>query len=123
MPLQLTNPISTGDLDENAATYTQVRIIRFSVDSVNRMFELVAQEGNTVDGAWVAGISRSKRFILIDVKDENGDPVAGQQHYTDMIGKTMAQAAMTDAGSIYDGVAYHLYEWMINHSGYVGTYV
>jgi len=123
MPLQLTTPINTGDLDPNAATYTQVRIVKFCVDSVNEMFELITQEGNTVNNVWVAGVPRSRRFIIMDMKDENGDPIAGQQYYTDMVNKTMADASMTATDPIYDGVAYHLYDWLINHSGYVGTYV
>lgn len=123
MPLQLTTPINTGDLDPNAATYAQVRIVKFSVDSVNKRFELITQEGNTVDNAWVAGVSRSRRFIIMDMKDENGDPIPGEQYYTDMVTRTMSGASMTATDYIYDGVAYHLYDWLINHSGYVGTYV
>ena len=122
MSLVLDTPIQTGDLDPNASTYGEVKIIRFSHDAVNRLCELVTQEGNTVDGVWVAGVSRAQRFVIYDKKDKNGDPVPGEQHYTDITSKTMTDAGMTDTDPIYGGVAYNLYDWLIQNTAYVGTY-
>lgn len=56
MPLQLTTPKSTGDLDSQATSYTQVRILGVEWDA-NRIL-IKCQYGNTVDGVWIGGIER-----------------------------------------------------------------
>ena len=109
MPIQLTTSITTGDIDPNGP-YTQVKIVRFMLDSVQKVVELQCQYGNT-DGEWVPGVNAgatSIKYFYITGED-----------YTTIVATESAAAEEI----YYDKVAETLYQWLIDNEHYVGTIV
>ena len=100
MPLQLTTPKSTGDLDPNASSYGWVK-----------NFELVCIHGNDDQaGNWTSGILPTETFTI---QDENGIP-----HYTNMFGVNGVTGTPVLATT-----SEMFYQWLIDNGKYAGTYV
>jgi hypothetical protein len=69
MPWQLTTVIDTGDLD--TTSYGEVKIVRQIHDSIRGMVSIDLEYGNTVQGAWVPGLSLHSKpsSVFIDGTD------------------------------------------------------
>jgi hypothetical protein len=118
MPLLLTTPVDTGDLD--SFSYDRVKIINFRVDVEGEAIEFEVQFGSVVDNNWVPGLmKRNKRFSIRNEGrlDENGDLIQGErQEYNEVV----SSVSLTDE-LIYDGVARVLYQWLLDNDHFVGT--
>jgi len=111
MPLLLTSPKSTGDLDPNTTEYAWVKIIHFSHNPMYGNFKIVCHYGNDDGyGNWVSGILPSSTYIIIN-KDGNTD-------YTDIV-TTIGQ----DGVPTYKKGAQHLYQWLVDKGHCDGSYV
>jgi len=120
MPLILSTPKNTGDLDPNTSEYGEVKIVRFVHDAVRYRIELRCQYGNTVSGSWVPGILPFESHVIRNIPetiDENNQPVpADPQYYT------MVTQMPNEGETIYVAAGRELYEWLIGEGVYSGTY-
>lgn len=105
MPIQLTTPYATGDFDET--DYAEVRVVSFTLNSVDNFIEVECQHGNTVSGAWEGGLKAPEIYRI-----EGAD-------YAAMV------AEMPGGGeTIYQAAGREIYEWLIaNVPAYAGTIV
>jgi len=108
MPLTLTTPVSSGDLDPNASSYGKIKVIDFQARTVGprKSLRFYVQLGNEDgEGNWIPGISRPKEFSL------DSDAFAA-----------LAASHTANSGELtYDAVARGLYEWLISEGHYAGT--
>lgn len=117
MPIQLTTPVSTGDLTVNDLTH--VKIGTFKVNSNSKRLEFTVRFGYFVDGNWVDGEYQPPDrgiFIILDREGEEDGP------FTTMITDSVPNAIDE---KLYDGVSRTLYQWLLdNHSDkFAGTIV
>lgn len=108
MPIQLTTPMSMGDIDDD---YTHVKIIKFEVNLAAQVIEFRTAHGFIDAGDFVlgqnVGQTTRKRFEL------NGPDFAS------IITKQTSAAGVL----IYDEVARELYQWLIDNGHFAGTIV
>jgi len=124
MPITLTTPKATGDLDPNAAgnQYTQVKITKQTIDLTRKLLTVTVSYGNTVNGHWVPGILPAMSFAAID-QPANGDQPAVTD-FTDLVGTAPAAPVEgTPTPSLYDQVSKRLYQWLLAKQFFPGTIV
>lgn len=108
MPIQLTTPYNAGD-DGGGATYTQAKIVEFRLGTEHdKRLEMFVEWGDTVDGNWVPGISRT---VMVEIRDGKGPNIP----YSTFLG---ANAQLVTDVSVV------LYNWLItNYPRMAGTIV
>lgn len=107
MPLQLTTPKSTGDLDPDASQYAWVKIIRQRHNPIAGHFELVCHYGNDDgSGNWTSGILPSELHVL-----------------KGSIYVSLVSAEGDGTMTTYKKGAKLLYEALVSEGLYDGTYV
>ena len=137
MPILLTTPKMTGDLDPDAQNgqYAELKIIQQMINTKAAVIELVLEYGNTVDGSWVSGISKPERVQISDGPPQMGCTDAGDPEATPPVPANWVEIAPattdytdllsslpTDANElIYDGAARVLYQWLIDKGLFAGT--
>lgn len=104
MPIQLTTVFAVGDFDTD--DYQHVRVVSFTLHSVQNFIEVECQYGNTVNGVWVGGTKAPEVH-----KIEGAD-------YAAMVAK-LPQGGET----IYQAAGREIYQWLIDQGKYVGTLV
>jgi hypothetical protein len=111
MPLQLTTPISAGDLDPSAGSYTQVKVV--SLLWREGAVTVTVEKGNSDGGVWYPGLAPVE-FTIYD------DPAADPEitDYTDLITHVSNDGELT-----YAAVKRGIYEWLIAKGHYAGTVV
>lgn len=122
MPIQLTTPKVTGDLDPQAygGQYTQAKIVQQVLNLREQTITLEIEYGNTVAGEWRPGILPRAIYQIRDVPgtiDSDGNPVAAQPHYTNLV--TALPANTTTP--IYGHAALALYQWLLDRGLFTGT--
>lgn len=105
MPLTLTTPVSTGDLDPAAASYAKIKVTEFSADLWRGLMVFHVSYGNVVDDVWVGSHFGRREF-----------KISGQE-FLDLI----TTHATLDDELTYDAVARGLYQWLIDNGHYAGT--
>lgn len=119
MPLQLTSPISTGDLSDNSLTH--VKVNRFRVDVEHKRLEFGVRFGYYEGASWVEGEYQPRvrhTFIIRDGTPEEGDDEA--MAFTDLMN---ASTPLNLEERHYDGVARSLYQWLIDNDHFEGSIV
>lgn len=106
MPLQLTTPIDTGDID-NGKTYTQVKITSYRVDILAHALYLYYEFGNTTDGEWEKGMALSTKEVVI----------------RDQEFLALVATPVVVGGTIYSTVSEALYDYLIDNGIVVGEEV
>lgn len=111
MSIQLTTPLSVGDLDGNSP-YQEAKIIDFKLFSADKRMELVVQLGNTIAGKWTPpvlsmGTITVKRF---EISDTDYDTLVATQSLA--VGEVY-----------YQKVSEALYQWLLDNGHYVGTII
>lgn len=106
MPLQLSTPISVGDLNSHGLTH--MRIQRFLLDLA---------QGNLIFTVW-HGYMDGENFVPSPLKNPESYTIDGEA-FVEMIGGTMGH----DGVLVYDDAAAALYQWMIDNGHAVGTIV
>ena len=107
MPVSLTTPKNTGDLDPSSAVYAEAKIVFQSIDVEVKAINVKVQYGNTVSGVWEKGILKDEWFVI---KGADYD--------------TVVASSSSAAGEIYyEKVAAVLYQWLIDNGHFVGTIV
>jgi len=125
MPLQLTTPKNTGDLDPNAPNnqYAQVKILTMTVHLSLSQIVLEVEYGNTVGNTWRKGVLPSTRYTIRNlpgVNDRDGNLIEPAHPYFNQL---VVQTVSSPDAVIYDDVAKHLYQWLIDCGHYAGTVV
>lgn len=119
--IQLTTPVSTGDLDED---YTHVRINRFTLDRRANSIQMDVELGYLDGGEFVVGQYSSRKLFEIHdypAQGEEGDPdyTPGSTAYTDLVGGNYGHTDVL----LYDDVSTTLYQWLIDNGHYAGSIV
>jgi len=125
MPLQLTTPKSTGDLDLSALNnaYGEIKIIKQDIDVTNKVISLSIEYGNTVNDIWIQGILPPQEFKIrnmpaqYDLLEPPNEIVPAIAHYDILISQLPTDANI----SIYNNVAVALYQWLIDNGYFSGT--
>jgi hypothetical protein len=109
MPINLTTAFDPGDAD--SGNLTHVRIESLEISLPGKTISFTTRHGTYAGGTWTDGVKvrnvTRKKFTI------TGDD------YDDMIAKTASGA---DA-KVYDDVAKHLYQWLIDEGHFTGTIV
>lgn len=109
MPLQLTTPKQTGDLDPDAygGQYAEMRIVRMTHYPLSHVIHLICKYGNTVDEVWEPGVLSEQKFTI------SGTDYA-----------TLVASTSEAADEIYyDQVSELLYNWLVTNGHFDGTYI
>ena len=123
MPILLTTPINSGDLDPAAPDheYTEAKIISFTADIKNKALTLNVEYGNTVTGTWVSGLFPKICVRIVNIPEiitEEGTIPADPQY--DEIVATLPTSLVVP---LYDAVSTNLYQWLLDNDVLVGTIV
>lgn len=120
MPIQLTTPKDTGDLDPNAAQYAQVKIVHQGIDVSAKIITLRVELGNTVNGAWQPGILPPSNYVI---KNRPAVMVGGVETApaSPAYDSLVTQLPGNTTESIYAQSADILYQWLLDNGHYVGT--
>lgn len=116
MPIQLTTTKSPGYLDEGK-TYTHLKIIWFKLDLEAKIIEARYALGYMDGDNFIEGVGGRKTLVVENVPastDENGDPVAADPAFDDLI---------TENQTTYDAAASAIYQVMIDREIEAGTIV
>lgn len=124
MPILLTTPVTTGDLD---FTYDRVKISQLTILPDFQRIEFMVEFGAVQESVWATGSFQPKvqrKFVIRNVpeqEDANGDPIEGSEitDFTD----TVAELPSDGSEKIYDGASRVVYQWLIDNYAdpYAGT--
>lgn len=112
MPILLTTPLNTGDID--SVNYNEVKILEMTWVGEQSFLRVLIQYGNTVNSAWVAG----KNFNG-PVKQNPCYHVIEGQDYIDLMGTVCSG---TDV-NVYGAIKEALYVYLNNKGLYSGTII
>lgn len=114
MPVLLTTAYDSGVID---GTHPRMRLYRVNIDMHEQACELILEFGNVVSSVWVPSAKLDKEiFVLRNVYDAAGDPVAGEQHWDSIV-----SALSNDGEKVYDAIARLAYQWLIAEGHVDGT--
>ena len=106
MPIQLTTPIQTGDLDINGP-YQQVKIIEVLTYVTQQVIVVTCQYGNTITNNWVPGVLTG---------------AAATQQYQVLFADVIAEEP-EEGETAYEATSRILYEWLLDNNKFIGTFV
>jgi hypothetical protein len=107
MPLLLTNPKDTGDLDPNYETYDYVKIIMTKHRPTSHTISLTCQYGNDDGyGTWNAGILQPETHTI-----------SGSDYLA------CVTQEPEEGETAYVAISRILYTWLTTNEYYDGTYV
>ena len=106
MPITLTTPVDTGDLD---GIYNKVRIAHFDVDINLKSIRVQIQYGRMEGSNWHSAAMRLPKDRNFRIRDADFDTL-------------VANSQSSASGElVYDLVAANLYQWLIDQGHIVGT--
>lgn len=106
MPITLTTPIDTGDLD---GVLNKVRIAHFEVQVARRTIRMQVQYGKMVNDVWQPTPARVNRQRNFRINEAEFDAL-------------VASSTSSASGElVYDLVSKNLYQWLIDNDHVVGT--
>ena len=109
MPILLTTPLSTGDID---GSYNEVKIVEMRWYGERQTIRVTVEYGNTVDGVWVSG----KPFQGPIKQNPQYHTVTGADYLT-----MVTTAASSAEALVYADVKDILYAYLMNQGLYPGT--
>lgn len=122
MPLDLTTPFQTGDLDPNGP-YSQVKIVKMTHDSVAETIEIQVEYGNTALGEWEPGVKEQEMYLVenspAEYDDQGNETVPAGTDYDLLVAKLCGVG--NDNTPIYTRVKQELYQWLIDEGYFAGT--
>jgi len=123
MPITLTTPKDTGDLDSNAPSsqYAELKIIRQDIDIKNKCISLTYEYGNTISGDWVPGIERPITIEITNIPETYDDNGNGNNDADNQYNTLVTKLPANTTESIYDHAAKELYQYLIDKGYVVGT--
>jgi len=129
MPIKLDTPFTyTPGHGEVSYTYTQIKVVRFSVDIDAKQVVIVTQYGDTNAGIWTPGIAPTRSFVIENREAHLAPPPEGQTYpvqipqdpaYDDLM--TGYYTQLPTGSSVYDEVGISLYTYLLNNGYYTGT--
>jgi len=128
MPILLTTPKNTGDLDSNApdGEYKELKIISFSLNPNQKKLYCVLEYGNTINDEWVKGVLSDFSISIGNTPErEEYDSenelvvIPATTEYDDL----MAMLPFNTTDSLYTQVAKALYQYLLDKELFAGTII